>query len=56
MTYFIVASSVLFALLLDGVARRRGGNAPFWSAMGFFFGPLALALVWIATRPDTRRR
>jgi hypothetical protein len=41
---------VLFAAVLYAIAKHRGANPVFWSAMGFLFGPLALPFVFLSRK------
>ncbi|MFA9459468.1 hypothetical protein [Thiohalorhabdus methylotrophus] len=46
---WIWLASAAFAALLAWLAARRGGNPVLWGGLGFFFGPLALPFVFLAT-------
>jgi len=43
----VITVSVFFlsAVVCNRVARRRGAEAAFWTAMGLAFGPLAIPFV-----------
>jgi len=40
-------AGVIFGLLLQGMAHRRGHDRAPWFVLGFLFGPLALLLLWL---------
>lgn len=55
MAVWIWILSLVFALLLGWLARRRGADPVFWGALGFFFGPLALPFLLLSRRRPGRR-
>jgi hypothetical protein len=45
-----IAVSLAFALWCRAIARRRGLDATFWTALGFALGPFALPFVYLAKK------
>ncbi|KFI18119.1 hypothetical protein IB75_15595 [Nitrosococcus oceani C-27] len=41
-----------FAIILYFVARKKGREPVFWAGLGFFFGPLALFILFFSKEPQ----
>jgi hypothetical protein len=47
-----IVISLLFALMLYGLAVWRGVNRRYWTIMGFLFGPFVIPFIFFAKRVD----
>lgn len=55
MTYLIlIIITILFAVLLGFMAKKRKANVFYWTVMGALFGPFAIPFVFFAKTEQRR--